>query len=151
MDMMRPVSVAMPPVKATGLAATVSPSGGNYVVRLSWNDNSIAETSYLVQRMTNGTWADVGKVRSPLNQPNTTGVRIFDDTTVLPNTAYQYRVVALNQVGYGGAFPSMTVQSTSDPVAASHASAARGSSASDQPGSSAGIRTPGQPDLDGQC
>ena len=51
MDMMRPVSVAMPPVKADGLVATVNGSGATLSINLSWNDNSIAETSYLVQRM----------------------------------------------------------------------------------------------------
>jgi predicted phage tail protein len=32
------------------------------------------------------------------------------------NTAYLYRVVAQNTVGYGGAYASVTVQSTSDPA-----------------------------------
>jgi len=119
MDMMRPVSVAVPPFKPTGLAAAPgSVPGGALVMSLSWSDNSIAETSYLVQRMTNGnvTWDTLGKLLSPLDQVNTTGVRTFEDATVQPNTSYQYRVVALNEVGYGGEFMSLTVQSTSDPV-----------------------------------
>lgn len=121
MDMMRPVSVALPPIKPDGLAATTAWVGGSLVVSLSWNDNSIAETSYVVQRSDDGgvTWLDVGTVTSPLDQANTTGVRTFDDTTAQPDTAYQYRVLALNEVGYygaGGAYMNMTVKSTSDPL-----------------------------------
>jgi len=118
MDMMRPVSVALPPVKPDGLVAAVIDVAGSPVVNLSWNDNSIAETSYLVQRMTNGsgTWEDIDTVQSPLDQANTTGIRTFDDITVLLSTAYQYRIVAQNEVGYGGAYPNMTARSISDPL-----------------------------------
>jgi hypothetical protein len=120
MDMMRPVTVAMPPVKPDGLAAAVTGTGAS-AVSLTWNDNSIAETSYLIQRMTNnsGTWTDVESVASPLDQENTTGIRTFEDTTVQFNTAYQYRVLALNTVGYGGQHPGMTVRSISDVVSVS--------------------------------
>jgi FtsP/CotA-like multicopper oxidase with cupredoxin domain len=118
MDMMRPVSVALPPLKPDGLAGTIAGAGGSLAVNLSWNDNSIAETSYLIQRMTNGsgTWEDIGTISSPLDQVNTTGVRTFADMTVLTNTDYQYQVLALNTVGYGGEYPSLTVKSTSDPL-----------------------------------
>ena len=114
MDMMRPVSLALPPVKPDGLAATIN-NTGSLAVSLSWNDNSIAETSYVVQRMANasGTWVDVGTTQSPLDQVNTTGIRTFDDTTVELGTAYQYQIVAKNMVGYGGEYPATTVQSIS--------------------------------------
>ncbi len=118
MDMMRPVSLAMPPVKPNGLAATTSLAGGDLTVNLSWNDNSIAETSYAIERTEtgSGTWVEVGADPSPLDQANTTGVRTFADATVALNTAYQYRVVAKNTVGYGGAYPAKTVQSVSEIV-----------------------------------
>ena len=118
MDMMRPVTLALPPIKPDGLTATTSLAGGDLIVNLSWNDNSIAETSYGIERMENGlgVWVEVGTVLSPLDQPNTTGVRTFADMTVALNTAYQYRIVAKNTVGYGGAFPAMTVQSVSNAV-----------------------------------
>ena len=116
MDMMRPVSVALPPVKPNGLAATIGGTGTNAIVNLSWNDNSIAETSYVVQKMTNGTWTDVGTIPSPLDQANTTGVKTFADSAVELNMSYEYRVLALNTVGYGGEYPAMTVQSISDPL-----------------------------------
>ena len=76
MDMMRPVSVALPPIKPDGLASTFTGNGSNRRVRLTWNDNSITETSFLVQRTTDGTtWIDAGTVPSPLDQPNTKGTR----------------------------------------------------------------------------
>jgi hypothetical protein len=66
--------------------------------------------------MTNnsGTWVDLESIPSPLDQENTTGVRTLADTSVQPNTTYQYRVVAKNTVGYGGEYPAMTVQSISN-------------------------------------
>jgi FtsP/CotA-like multicopper oxidase with cupredoxin domain len=117
MDMMRPVSVAMPPVKADGLAFSISGNGNNRRLTLTWNDNSINETSFVVQKTTDGiTWTDVGNpVVSPLNQPNTHGVRSLQDpATYNSSVIYRYRVVAKNTVGYGAEFPSMTVQSVSN-------------------------------------
>jgi hypothetical protein len=112
MDMMRPVSVASPPIVPDGLAFD-KPTG-----TLTWNDNSIAETSTVVQRSTDGgaSWADIGTIPSPLDQPNTTGLRSFTDPAYDPYTDYQYGVVAKNEVGYGLEFPSLTVQSVSDPL-----------------------------------
>ena len=122
MDMMRPVSVAMPPVKSDGLATTITGTGRNRRYVVSFKDNSIAETGYVLQRTTNGTtWTDVGNSPSPLNQPNTAGgTRSITDTSSNVNTIYGYRVAALNKVGYidpaaapGTGFPTLTVQSVS--------------------------------------
>nr|WP_242681489.1 multicopper oxidase domain-containing protein [Tessaracoccus sp. SD287] len=114
MDMMRPVSVAVPPQRPDGLTSAVVGNGGNARIRLTWRDNSITETSFLVQRTTDGTtWVDVGTVASPLDQPNTHQTRTFTDTTMNATTPRQYRVVALNAVGYGGAHPALTVRSVS--------------------------------------
>jgi FtsP/CotA-like multicopper oxidase with cupredoxin domain len=112
MDMMRPVSLALPPLVPDGLSTALNAQGQ---VVLTWNDNSITETSFLVQRSTdNGTtWTDVGTSDSPLDQPNTHGTRTLVDPGADPQAANQYRVVARNTVGYGGAFPSKTVSSTS--------------------------------------
>ena len=122
MDMMRPVSVAMPPVKPDGLAFTVAGSNDGTRLTLTWKDNSIAETGYQVQRRSGtGTWANIGAVLpSPLDVANTTGSsKSFTDTTFRWNsTLFSYRVVALNTVGYGAEFPSMTVSSTSDAIPA---------------------------------
>ena len=105
--MMRPVSVAVPPVKPGGLAFD---SG---TTTLSWNDNSIADTAYVVQKSTDAgvTWTDVETVTTDLTQPNTTGPMSVVDSTWASGT--QYRIVAENTVGYGGAFPSTTASSRS--------------------------------------
>ncbi|MFF2951636.1 multicopper oxidase domain-containing protein [Kitasatospora sp. NPDC057965] len=118
MDMMRPQVLALPPRRATGLSSTVVGSGASARIRLEWQDDSINETAFVVQRTSDGgtTWNDVGTVESPLDQPNTHGTRAFVDPTASMTTPYLYRVVALNTVGYGGAFPSMTVKSVSDPL-----------------------------------
>ena len=114
MDMMRPESVALPPVKPVLVSATL-PATGKKVVTLTWNDTSITETAFLVQRTTNGsTWTTVGTVPVPLTSANVHQVRTFTDGTSNGTTAYSYRVVAENTVGYGGAFPGMTVTSVSN-------------------------------------
>ncbi|MGW3268293.1 multicopper oxidase domain-containing protein [Streptomyces sp. NPDC001056] len=117
MDMMRPESLALPPVKASGLTSTVVGTGSGARIQLQWQDNSINETSFVVQRSSDGTtWSDAGTVASPLDQPNIHETRTFVDPTASVNSSYVYRVVALNTVGYGGEFPSMTVKSVSDPL-----------------------------------
>jgi FtsP/CotA-like multicopper oxidase with cupredoxin domain len=125
MDMMRPVSVAVPPVTPDGLAFDRNTK------TLSWNDRSIAETAYVVQRSTDGgaTWAAAGTVQVPLDpnpatpqiEPNTTGPMSFVDTGYDPYTDSQFRVVAQNTVGYRddqlnvppNGFQEMTAQSMS--------------------------------------
>jgi FtsP/CotA-like multicopper oxidase with cupredoxin domain len=136
MDMMRPVSFVLAP-KAPDTVA-VDPVTNT----VSWTDRSTNETSFLVQRSTDGgtTWADVGTVSrlflDPLNAvlldpvplPNTAG-----DTVTLTDAAVvagaRYRVVAQNTVGdtwdyadpnvneiVSGGFPTVTATGTSNPV-----------------------------------
>lgn len=115
MDMMRPVSVVVPPIAPSNLTAAVVGSGSNRRIRLTWNDNSITETAFVIQSMDGtGVWSDVGTVLSPLNQPNTHGTRTYTTTTAYdPNAGYRFRVVAQNTVGYGLGFPTMTASSRS--------------------------------------
>ncbi|QKJ19370.1 multicopper oxidase domain-containing protein [Microbacterium hominis] len=114
MDMMRPESVALPPVTPELLTASL-PATGRKLVTVTWNDNSITETAFLVQRSTTGaSWTTVGTIPSPLDQANGKGQRSFTDESSNGNTAYLYRVVAENKVGYGGEFPSLTVTSVSN-------------------------------------
>ncbi len=69
MDMMRPVTLALPPIAADGLARTITGNGNNQRNVISWSDNSINETSFVLQRSINGlTWADVGTSPSPLER-----------------------------------------------------------------------------------
>jgi FtsP/CotA-like multicopper oxidase with cupredoxin domain len=118
MDMMRPVTLALPPLKPDGLVFDTGTQ------TLTWNDNSITETAFVVQRTDiSMVWADLMTILSPLDdpsnpsdQPNIHEVRTYTDTTFQPDTYYQYRVVAKNTVGYGAEFPSLSVQSISDPI-----------------------------------
>jgi FtsP/CotA-like multicopper oxidase with cupredoxin domain len=115
MDMMRPVILALPPIAPDGLTSSVTGNGSGTRLVLSWNDNSINETSFVVQRWNvNGTWTDVGVILSPLGSPNIHESRTFTvPGTYNPALGFRYRVVAKNTTGYGGEFPSMTVQSIS--------------------------------------
>ncbi len=115
MDMMRPVSLVLPPAKADTLSVTIDRSTTPARFSVSFTDNSIAETGYVLERTSNGTtWASVASKVVPLNQPNTKGSSVtLNDPTSVVTDAYQYRVVAQNAVGYGGEMPSMTASSTS--------------------------------------
>jgi FtsP/CotA-like multicopper oxidase with cupredoxin domain len=118
MDMMRPVILALPPLKPDGLANTFTLGAGQSgTVTLTFNDNSINETQFLVQRQEGaGAWVTLTTILSPLDQENTHGTQSYTDTTWRRDRVYQYRVVAQNVVGYpgaGGAFETMTVQSIS--------------------------------------
>lgn len=123
MDMMRPVTLALPPLAPGVPTLTKVGTGNKAVIRLAWADNSITETDFQVQRSTNGTtWTTVATLQQPL-VGNTHGNLSYDDSSANVSTAYVYRVVARNTVGYGGAFPSKTVVSTS-PTATINAPAA---------------------------
>lgn len=115
--MMRPVSVVLPPKAATDLNFSVAGSGNNRRLVLAWKDNSINETSFLVQKTVDGlNWVNVGTSQSPLTVPdsNTVGIRtLTDPASYRTDTALRYQVVAQNTIGYGGQFPSLTARSVS--------------------------------------
>ena len=75
-----------PPSRLT--ATAVSSSG----IDLSWQDNSINETGFRVQRQRDGSsdWVPVGT--APANATN------FSDAGLLSGTRYRYRVQAFNQL-----------------------------------------------------
>jgi FtsP/CotA-like multicopper oxidase with cupredoxin domain len=122
MDMMHAVSLSVKPVKPGGLAFNAG--------TLTWNDNSLSETAFAVEKSTDGggSWTEIGRIDRPLTAPNTTGeVLNFTDESWAGGD--QYRVVAQNTVGdtydYSDpnlneilpgtyAFPVFTVQSVSD-------------------------------------
>jgi len=115
MDMMRPVTLALPPNKASGLRFSFTGNGKNRRVVVGFDDNSITETGFVLQRSANGTtWTDAGTSASPLAQDNVHGLRAITDQVADSGTPWLYRVVAQNRVGYGGAFPEKTVTSISD-------------------------------------
>ncbi len=95
---------------------------------VTFDDNSITETSFQLQRTADGTtWTNVGTpLVSPLDLPNTTQTGlVLTDSGVSgnPGPIYGYRVAAVNTVGYGGDFPSVSAQSVSDNVLSGGATA----------------------------
>jgi FtsP/CotA-like multicopper oxidase with cupredoxin domain len=126
MDMMRPVSLAYPPVAPGGLTFD------NTTMTLSWTDNSLSETAFVVQKSSDGgaSWADIYTVERLLSDPNTTRETLsYVDTTWVSGD--QYRVVAQNTVGdtfdyanpgsneiVSGGFPTVTATSVSEVLTA---------------------------------
>jgi FtsP/CotA-like multicopper oxidase with cupredoxin domain len=111
MDMMHAQIFTLPPVAPTGMAAAgTSPS-----VDLTWTDNTIQETAYVIEWADNpaGPWTVLVD-----NLPPDT--EAYTDTSVWAGTRY-YRVFARNTTGLTTVpdFPTMSVDSTpavSNPV-----------------------------------
>lgn len=106
--MMRPVSLAYPPFAPINLtAATPTGNGNNRSVALSWTDNSRSETAWVIERATSvaGPWSVLATIqRDAAGLNETTGESVGDVITysdVIGNvqTAYAYRVMAINVVG----------------------------------------------------
>jgi hypothetical protein len=110
MDMMRPVSVAMPPRAPSDLVGTIQGKGSKQSVVLTWVDNSINETSFTVKRAltADGPWTVVGTVNAD--------VLTFTDPIGNKTQAYWYQVFADNKVGYGGSYSVMTVTAGSNTI-----------------------------------
>ena len=104
-------SAATPPAAPTGLAVdTVTPSA----VVLTWNDNSVTETGFQVERRNAG--GDFTRI-------GTTGAGIteYSDGTSKPDSVYTYRVRACNGSLCSGF--SNTVEARTPPAAASNVDA----------------------------
>ena len=86
----------------SSLTATAVSSSG---IDLSWQDNSINETGFRVQRQRDGSsdWVPVGT--TPANATN------FSDAGLLPGARYRYRVQAFNQ-SESSAFSNQAVATT---------------------------------------
>ncbi len=134
MDMMHAVSYAFPPVAPGGLAFDP------LTQTLSWTDNSLSETAFVVEKSTDGgtTWTQIGRIDRDLLAPANTGeVLSFADPSWVAGD--QFRVVAQNTVGdtwdYSDpnlneiapgtyAFPVVAVEAVSQVVVTSPAPAA---------------------------
>jgi FtsP/CotA-like multicopper oxidase with cupredoxin domain/fibronectin type 3 domain-containing protein len=94
MDMMHAVTFAFRPVAPGGLAFDAT------TMTLSWVDNSLSETAFVVEKSTDGgmSWAEVGRIDRPLLDANTTG-EVLDFAVSEWLEGDQYRVVAQNTVG----------------------------------------------------
>jgi FtsP/CotA-like multicopper oxidase with cupredoxin domain len=123
-DMMHADPFIVAPRAPDGLAAAVNGTG----VDLSWNDRSVAEMNYIVQRRDGSNpWTTVATVPSSWSTtgPSTGTVFRYRDAAVENGTIYTYQVLANNVIGdtasYAGSagFPWYSVNSTpSDNVSA---------------------------------
>lgn len=113
MDMMRSQVVGVAPRTPSNL--TVALQGGRATLR--WNDNSLNETSFTIQRATDPSFT-TGLVEFNVAQNTTT----YLDSTIQNNRTYFFRVFATNLVGdtwdysdpalnEGAAFPTLAVKS----------------------------------------
>ena len=93
MDMMHAVVLAVPPAAPTGLAAEVIGNGNNRRVALSWLDNSLNETEFIVQRSAyaEGPWEALATLPADSTA--------YSDPIGNTNQAFFYRVYASNTVG----------------------------------------------------
>jgi FtsP/CotA-like multicopper oxidase with cupredoxin domain len=83
------------PAAPSGLMATASALGVAPIsVTLHWSDNSTNEAGFLIERADTGGFAQTAQVGS--------NVTSWSDATVLPSTAYTYRVRAYNAGGDSG-------------------------------------------------
>ncbi len=98
-----PVAV---PATPTSLTRTLQAGPAGPQVSLTWTDNATTETSFVVQRSTAG--GAFTQIATPGPRADTGSVT-YVDTTVVPGTAYRYRVAAANA---GGTSP-FTAASTS--------------------------------------
>jgi FtsP/CotA-like multicopper oxidase with cupredoxin domain len=123
MDMMRAQAVGVAPRAPDGLVATRIGNGNNRRVELSWSDNSLNETGFLVERATasDGPWTTFATLPSTTTGP-TIGPWAYTDPIGNTNQPFYYRVQALNVVGdtwdytdpelnEGASFPSLTLHS----------------------------------------
>jgi FtsP/CotA-like multicopper oxidase with cupredoxin domain len=116
MDMMHSLAFAVKPKAPANLRAIWLDGSGS--IELSWNDTSVNETSFTVERALSpgGPWISIANVPSDATGP-TMGSITYSDTSAVGGTVYFYRVVATNTIGdtfvyAGGAqYPTKSVKS----------------------------------------
>ena len=110
MDMMRPQAVAVAPMAPSGLTATPVGVGAEKRVDLSWTDNGLNETAFVVERATasTGPWTTLATVPSTATGP-TVGDIAYSDPVGDTTQTYFYRVFASNTVGDTATYPASTV------------------------------------------
>ena len=75
-------------------------------IALRWQDNSTTETDFQVDRFNGATFDSIGSVNNGFTALQK---MYFEDTGLQPNTAYTYRVSALNGAGYSSFITSSPI------------------------------------------
>ena len=105
------------PAAPSNLTAANGTANGSPVVTLAWTDNSADESGFRVDRRVAGTsaWGTLASVAT-----NATG---YADATAAASTSYEYRVVAVNNVGPSAASntAAVTTPNANTPPAANPA------------------------------
>ncbi len=102
MDMMHAVPFAVAPRAPSILNLTLL--NGPRRIQLSWHDNSISETGFIIQRAD-----DVNFTTGLVTFTVGADVTIYTDTTIVNNKAYYYRVQANNVVGDTAIYPAPSI------------------------------------------
>jgi FtsP/CotA-like multicopper oxidase with cupredoxin domain len=89
-DMMRTMAFAVPPLAPNNLLASVQ----GKKVTLTWTDNSLSETGFVIERAN-----DPGFATNRVLFQVGTGVTVYVDNTIDNKQSYFYRVRAINVVG----------------------------------------------------
>gem|GEM_PF-1338641 len=96
MDMMRPMAFGVAPRPPSDLAATLDLG----VMNLTWTDNSINETGFVIQRAEDSEFTS-GTVTFTVGENATS----YADDTAVPGVTYYYRVHATNVIGDPATYP----------------------------------------------
>jgi len=136
-DMMRPIAVGVVITAPTAVSAKYSTTATKKRVVVTFIDNSINETGFYLQRRSNisDPWVTVAAARraaptwdnahqlvvdpglstgtTTTTETLTDSVPLTDTTTFAAGTSYQYRVIAIDEIGAqsGGSFPTTIVES----------------------------------------
>lgn len=111
MDMMHAMAVAYPPIPPANLAANLTNFQSFRRVVLTWEDQSLNATGFIVQRSisSNGPWATL------TTEPLPVTANSYTDLISKGNSAYYYRVLAANTVGDTVTPNFPTITAVSDP------------------------------------
>jgi FtsP/CotA-like multicopper oxidase with cupredoxin domain len=108
-DLMHAVAIGVPPEAPSNLAAVLVGTGRDRFARLTWQDNSLNETEFHIERSTDPGFSE-GSVMTFIVGPD---IATYSDTIGETYQAYFYRVSAANTIGDLGTpgFPVKTVVS----------------------------------------
>jgi hypothetical protein len=106
-------SAATVPVAPTGLSGDPV-AGGSSQIKLTWTDKSRHEEGFYIHRRRGGTSDAFVNIGFVLAKAGTDLVAEYTDNSLLPATAYEYKVTAYNAAGESDAAGPITVSTNSN-------------------------------------